>query len=106
MDTDLLHNPVLVELAKLLANKTMQQNLEKLSESISKLPDNEKIREMEENAKKKENEQQRKKRYARNAYLKLKQKRTLQAIFQRFQILSKSEQVSCLVQLNNLFGEN
>jgi hypothetical protein len=106
MDTNLINNPVLIELAKILANKTMMENLDKLSENIKKMPNNEKIKEMEDKAKKVESEKMRRKRYARTAYLKIKQKRILLGIYKRFHLLTKSEQVSCIVQLNNIFSED
>jgi len=96
-EKSLLNNPILLEFAKLMSNQTLQNNLKMLNKTLSTVPDDDRVDEMAMKRKEKvidSNHRQ---------YLKRKKNRMIEGIIRRFNILTKPDQISVIITLNNLF---
>jgi RNA binding exosome subunit len=93
----LLSNPIMLEFARLMSNKTLQNNLKMLNNTLNNGTDEEQIDEMAEKMKYKQSDAN------HRQYLRRKKMRMIEGIMKRFNLLSKPDQISVIVQLNNMF---
>jgi hypothetical protein len=90
----IINNPLIFELAKILKNTTITENLEKIKKDDKYYV----IDELSKEEKKKLSRQK--------SYINTKMNNYINGILKRFILLDRNHQMEVIVQLNNIFNDN